>query len=65
MKLSRLIAGIVVTVVGVIMLVIPDEIIATTTFNQTLTNTVVRYIPTMIGIGLLVSSISWSGGKGN
>ena len=60
MKIKDLIMSGVGVVVGTIMLVIGDSVIAAQTFNQTLTTTVVQYVPTLFGVGILIGSIAWA-----
>ena len=47
-------------VVGVIMLVISDSIVHAQSFDQTLTDTVMQYVPTLFGVGILIGSIAWA-----
>ena len=60
MKIEKLIESGVGVVVGTIMLVIGDSVIAAQTFNQSLTTTVVQYVPTLFGVGILIGSIAWA-----
>lgn len=62
MNIGKLIMSGVGVVVGTIMLVIGDTIVASQTFNQTLTTTVMQYVPTLFGVGILIGSIAWAFG---
>jgi hypothetical protein len=60
MDISKLVQAGVGVVVGVIMLKIADVINATTTYNQTLTSTVMTYVPTLFAVGILIGSVAWA-----
>ena len=47
-------------VVGIIMLVIADTVNAATTWNQSLTTTVMTYVPTLFAVGILIGSVAWA-----
>ena len=60
MDISKLVQAGVGVVVGVIMLKIADTINAGTTYNQTLTTTVMTYVPTLFAVGILIGSVAWA-----
>ena len=47
-------------VVGVIMLKIADTVNAGTTWNASLTTTVMTYVPTLFAVGILIGSVAWA-----
>ena len=60
MDIGKLVQAGVGVVVGVIMLKIADTINAGTTYNQTLTTTVMQYVPTLFAVGILIGSVGWA-----
>ena len=60
MDIDKLVQAGVGVVVGVIMLKIADTINAGTTYNQTLTTTVMTYVPTLFAVGILIGSVAWA-----
>lgn len=60
MDIAKLVMAGVGVVVGVIMLKVADTINAGTTYNASLTTTVMTYVPTLFAVGILIGSVSWA-----
>ena len=61
MDIKGLVLSGVGVVVGAVMLLIADNVLGNdVSYNQSLTQTVVQYVPTLFAVGILIGSIAWA-----